>query len=179
MKKKNIVIIGISIIIILLTIYGIIIFGNNYSESKNNEVIKVEDGIKENQDLDKADLKTKEYLENFEKNDKEYNSKNNEYKKDSTFNASDKVEKSSAADKKNDAVYSENNFNINKAIDICKSKYGNDSDIEYSTNGKIENLNGQSGYLVKVKSKSLMKSGGTGILFTVLVSSDGQVTELE
>ena len=168
MKKKNIVIIGISIIIILLTIYGIIIFGNNYSESKNNEVIKVEDGIKENQDLDKADLKTKEYLENFEKNDKEYNSKNNEYKKDSTFNASDKVEKSSAADKKNDAVYSENNFNINK-----------DSDIEYSTNGKIENLNGQSGYLVKVKSKSLMKSGGTGILFTVLVSSDGQVTELE
>ena len=175
MKKKNIVIIGISIIIILLTIYGIIIFGNNYSESKNNEVIKVEDGIKENQDLDKADLKTKEYLENYEKNDQEYNSKN----KDSTFNESDKVEKSNAVDKKNDAVYSENNFNINKAIDICKSKYGNDSDIEYSTNGRIENLNGQSGYLVKVKSKSLMKSGGTGILFTVLVSSDGQVTELE
>lgn len=37
----------------------------------------------------------------------------------------------------------------------------------------------KSGYLVKVKSKSLMKSGGAGILFTVLVSSDAQVTELE
>lgn len=160
MKKKNLLIIG-TLLIILTSTYIISTFRNN--NYKNNQINKIENSIEENQDLIKSDLKTKEYLDNSDKSSNQHNNKN----------------ESSANEENRNDISSTDEFSINKAIEICKNKYGDDSDIEYYTNGKIENLNGKSGYLVQLKSKSLMANGGKGILFTVMVSNEGKIIELE
>jgi hypothetical protein len=107
---------------------------------------------KKGSDINSANISKQDNKEDYDLKSKEYKEKN---KKSNT------------------------NFTLEKAIEFCKEKYGNDVDTVYIGNENIENVNGKTGYIVQVKSKELMKQGGTGVLFTVLVCENGEIIEIE
>ena len=107
---------------------------------------------KKSADVDSANISKQDNKEEYDLKSKEYKEKN---KKSNT------------------------NFTLEKAIGFCKGKYGNDTDTVYVGNEEMENINGKTGYIVQVKSKELMKQGGTGVLFTVLVCENGEIIEIE
>lgn len=85
---------------------------------------------------------------------------------------------SQVSNKKEETRSSTNKFTSKDAINICEKKYGKDSDTIYACSEEMKNVNGEKGYLVQVKSKELMKQGGNGVAFTVLVTTEGQIIEL-
>ncbi len=70
-------------------------------------------------------------------------------------------------------------LSLEEAIELCKQKYGIEEDTLYEGENKIVEIDGHRGYLIQVVSKELMNQGGTGVLFSVIVSEDGNITEIE
>lgn len=89
----------------------------------------------------------------------------------------DKITKS-YIDKDNENREIINHIPIDKAIEICEEKYGVNDDTIYSGEDKIVTIEGKEGYLIQVKSNELISQGGSGILFSVIVSEDGEITEI-
>ncbi len=70
-------------------------------------------------------------------------------------------------------------LSLEEAIELCKDKYGREEDTLYQGENKIVEVDGKTGYLIQIISKELMNQGGTGVLFSVIVSEDGSITEIE
>ena len=63
-------------------------------------------------------------------------------------------------------------------MEFVQNKYGKDDDIIYDISDSPQDLNGKEGYIVQVKSKSMIEQGGTGVLFSLLVDKNGEITEI-
>lgn len=163
--NKKIVIIIISFILILTGLYFSFNKLNNTnkkqqveqynSEQKNKEEIKseIENKVKD-------DEETKKYLNK--------KTENTEDEKPTTNNKESKTNSKNKSDA----------FTAESALEIAENKYGKDDDIFYDVSKDIKDLNGKEGYIIQVKSKSMIKEGGNGVLFSVVVSKDGEITEL-
>lgn len=108
------------------------------------------------------------------------NNEGNDTKKVVTAKESNKGIKSEnqLSNKKEQSKTVSSKFTSNDAVIACEKKYGKDSDTIYSCSENMKNVNGEKGYLVQVKSKELMKQGGNGVAFTVLVTPSGKIIEL-
>lgn len=70
-------------------------------------------------------------------------------------------------------------LSFEEAIELCKQKYGDNEDTLYEGENKIVEIDGNRGYLIQILSKNLMEQGGTGVLFSVIVTEDGNIIEIE
>ncbi|MDQ0149551.1 hypothetical protein ACFO6R_09180 [Eubacterium multiforme] len=166
MKNKKIWITLIVLIAISTSIYFLVL-------NKNDKVLEGTKASVENNN-------SKNVVENKLKEKTEDNLK--EKSSESSKNESNKVKSNKETEKsmeKKETENSKNKFTLDDAIKVCKEKYGVDNDTIYVGNNTMENVNGKKGYLIEVKSKELMKQGGTGVAFTVLVSSNKVISELK
>ena len=93
------------------------------------------------------------------------------------FNSKDEFKKE--VENKEDINKENNNeFSAQKALEFVQNKYGKDDDIIYDISDSPQDLNGKEGYIVQVKSKSMIEQGGTGVLFSLLVDKNGEITEI-
>ncbi|MGG7077027.1 hypothetical protein [Clostridium sardiniense] len=146
------------------------------TQTTNTEDTTKQDATKENQDANKSEEKASA---NNQENKSEVKSDENN-KKIVTSEEKNKNVKSESqvAGKKEETKPSTSKFTPQNAINICEKKYGKDSDTIYASSENMKDVNGEKGYLVQVKSKELMKQGGNGVAFTVLVTPKGQIIEL-
>lgn len=161
MKKSVKVIMGM-IIVLSVSICGYFIITNNVSDKnkvkgEKNSSLESNKSDKYESETEDLDKKTKEQFENTEKNNTE--------KKKTDVNNSGKINETSS-------------FTKEKAVQIAEKKYGKDEDTIYSPSNNMENLNGKIGYMIQIKSKELLKQGGNGVIFTVLVTETGEIIEL-
>ena len=70
-------------------------------------------------------------------------------------------------------------LSFEEAIELCKQKYGDNEDTLYEGENKIVEIDGNRGYLIQILSKNPMEQGGTGVLFSVIVTEDGNIIEIE
>ena len=181
-------------ILILYPIYTFVGCGN---ENGNNKNIKIEDKDKSTQYVNKQDEENKNTSKENSNNELDKNIKNedskqkvlNNNKKNVINDDSKKVvtpkesnkgikSESQLANKKEQIKTVSSKFTAKDAVIACEKKYGKDLDTIYSCSENMKNVNGEKGYLVQVKSKELMKQGGNGVAFTVLVTPSGQIIEL-
>lgn len=192
-------------ILILFPIYAFVGCGNKDS---NNENTKIEDKSKSKEDINKQDNTGGNNSINIEENKNtskestkielnknikdEVNKKDLNNKKPSVNNEGNDIKKVVTAKESNKGIKSENQLSNKKeqskivsskftskdSVIACEKKYGKDSDTIYSCSENMKNVNGEKGYLVQVKSKELMKQGGNGVAFTVLVTPSGKIIEL-
>ncbi len=192
-------------ILILSPMYVFVGCGNKDS---NNENTKIEDKSKSKEDINKKDNTggnnsisiedNKNISKENNKNESnkiiknEVNKKDLNNKKPSVNNEGNDTKKVVTAKESNKGIKSENQLSNKKeqsktasskftskdAVIACEKKYGKDSDTIYSCSENMKNVNGEKGYLVQVKSKELMKQGGNGVAFTVLVTPSGKIIEL-
>ncbi|MBY0754446.1 hypothetical protein K5V21_03150 [Clostridium sardiniense] len=169
-KKSSLLSILMVGILILVPMYLFVGCGNKdedkqatNTQTTNTENAASQNTTKENQDVNKSEVKSNE---------------NN--KKVVTAEEKNKNVKSESqvASKKEETKPSTSKFTPQDAINICEKKYGKDSDTIYASSENMKDVNGEKGYLVQVKSKELMKQGGNGVAFTVLVTPKGQIIEL-
>ncbi|GAA0070792.1 hypothetical protein UT300003_23160 [Clostridium sardiniense] len=146
------------------------------TQTTNTENAASQNTTKENQDVNKSEEKASA---NNQENKSEVKSNENN-KKVVTAEEKNKNVKSESqvASKKEETKPSTSKFTPQDAINICEKKYGKDSDTIYASSENMKDVNGEKGYLVQVKSKELMKQGGNGVAFTVLVTPKGQIIEL-
>lgn len=154
------------------------------TESRNNSI-----NIEKNKNNSKENTKSELNKNIKNKVNKEKDSNN---KKTSVNNEGNDTKKVVTAKESNKGIKSENQLSNKKeqskavsskftskdAVIACEKKYGKDSDTIYSCSENMKNVNGEKGYLVQVKSKELMKQGGNGVAFTVLVTPSGKIIEL-
>lgn len=154
-NKKKIFIIFLCFLLILVSSYFIInrVKLNNVKNSKTEQFNSKDEFKKEVENKAKDDSETKKYLENEQKNN---------------------------LDENKEDINKENNneFSAQKALEIVQNKYGKDDDIIYDISDSPQDLNGKEGYIVQVKSKSMIEQGGTGVLFSLLVDKNGEITEI-
>lgn len=178
-NKKNILLsLFVASVLILSPMYIFVGCGNKQTDTQTNEQAKnTETKVKENPNNDKQNGETKNINTGKESN-KEI--KSEEEKKVVTAKEENKNIKSEnqITKKKEESKTSTSKMTSKDAISICEKKYGKDSDTIYSCSENIKDVNGEKGYLVQVKSKELMKQGGNGVAFTVLVTTSGKVIEL-
>lgn len=184
MKHKKSFLLSILIvgILILTPVYLFVGCGNKDADTQNtNTQTTTEDATnknvtKENQDANKGEEKAST---NNQENKSEVKSNENN-KKVVTAEEKNKNVKSESqvSSKKEETKPSTSKFTPQDAINICEKKYGKDSDTIYASSESMKDVNGEKGYLVQVKSKELMKQGGNGVAFTVLVTPRGQIIEL-
>lgn len=184
MKHKKSFLLSILIvgILILTPVYLFVGCGNKEVDTQptntqtTNEDATNQNITKENQDANKGEDKAS--TNNQEKKSEAKSNGNN--KKVVTAEEKNKNIKSESqvASKKEETKPSTSKFTAQDAINICEKKYGKDSDTIYASSENMKNINGEKGYLVQVKSKELMKQGGNGVAFTVLVTPKGQIIEL-
>ena len=178
------------------------------SKDSNNENTKIEDKSKSKEDINKKDSVDENNFKNIEdnKNISKENNKNESNKnikdevnkkalnnkKPLVNNEGNDTKKVVTAKESNKGIKSENQLSNKKeqsktvlskftskdAVNACEKKYGKDLDTIYSCSENMKNVNGEKGYLVQVKSKELMKQGGNGVAFTVLVTLSGKIIEL-
>ena len=107
----------------------------------------------------------------------------NNKQEDNKTNVIDKSEDDSISKKYIDEEKSKeqpsSKLSLEQAIELCKQKYGREEDTLYEGENKIVEIDGYKGYLIQIISKELMNQGGTGVLFSVIVSEDGNITEIE
>lgn len=188
-KKRFLISMLITCILVLTPMY--LFVGCNDKEN-TTQTSSIESAVKENQnangqEADKNDTNQKEIKssdtskesENQQNNSKVSNS-NNDNNKVITAEEKNKNVKSESevSNKKEESKPSSSKFTSKDAIKICENKYGKNSDTIYACGEKMKNVNGTNGYIVQVKSKELMKQGGNGVAFTVLVTPSGQIIEL-
>ena len=165
-NKKKIFIIFLCFSLILVSSYFIInrIKLNNVKNSKTEQFNSKDEFKKEVENKAKDDSETKKYLENEQKNNLDENKESGQ----------------SISDKSKEDINKENNneFSAQKALEIVENKYGKDDDIIYDISESPQDLNGKEGYIVQVKSKSMIEQGGTGVLFSLLVDKKGEITEI-
>lgn len=70
-------------------------------------------------------------------------------------------------------------LSLEEAIELSKKKYGDNEDTLYEGENKIVEIDGNKGYLIQIVSKELMNQGGTGVLFSILVTEEGNIIEIE
>lgn len=181
-------------ILILYPIYTFVGCGN---ENSNNKNVKIEDKDTSKEYVNKQGEEnkntSKENANNeLDKNIKNENNKqkvsnnnkksvvNDDTRKVVTPKESNKGIKSESqlSNKKEQTKTVSSKFTSKDAVIACEKKYGEDSDTIYSCSENMSNVNGEKGYLVQVKSKELMKQGGNGVAFTVLVTTSGEIIEL-
>lgn len=174
-------------ILILAPMYLFVGCGNkeDSTQAANTENTTKQDATKENQDANKSEEKA-----SVNNNEEKVSSNNQENKSEVKSNENNKnvvtseeknknvKSESQVAGKKEETKPSSSKFTPQDAINICEKKYGKDSDTIYASSENMKDVNGEKGYLVQVKSKELMKQGGNGVAFTVLVTPKGQIIEL-
>lgn len=182
-NKKNILLsLFVAGVLILSPMYIFVGCGNKQTDTQTSELAKnTETKVKENSNNDKQNGETKNINTNkdtIKESNKEI--KGEEEKKVVTAKEENKNIKSEnqITKKKEESKTSTSKMTSKDAISICEKKYGKDSDTIYSCSENIKDVNGEKGYLVQVKSKELMKQGGNGVAFTVLVTTSGKVIEL-
>lgn len=70
-----------------------------------------------------------------------------------------------------------NAFSAEKAIQFAKNEYGNDGDIGYAVLDDLEYENGKAYYIIRLYSKEMQASGGSGTLLLAKVFEDGTVMD--
>lgn len=166
----------------ILILYPIYTFVGCENENSNNKNVKIEDKdtSKEyvNNELDK-NIKNEDNKQKVSNNNKK-SVVNDDTRKVVTPKESNKGIKSESqlSNKKEQTKTVSSKFTSKDAVIACEKKYGKDSDTIYSCSENMSNVNGEKGYLVQVKSKELMKQGGNGVAFTVLVTPSGKIIEL-
>ncbi|MGL4571693.1 MAG: hypothetical protein ACRC1T_18145 [Clostridium chrysemydis] len=160
-KKTKIITFSLVIVAIVIGICSFSLFsdGKKTEENNNQNTITKTDEDKKTDNTDKKNIDTKKEDE----------------KKDKKTEPKEEVKKEPSKPKKEEI---KSGFTKDKAISLVEKKYGKDDDTIYSSSDNIQNLNGKEGYIVQVKSKSLMKQGGTGVVFTVLVTPSGELIEM-
>lgn len=178
-KKSFLLSILIAGILILAPMYLLVGCGNKEDDTQTTNT---ESATKETQDANKTQdvNKPEDSNKTQDANKTQNSSKTGNNKEGVTTKEKNKNVKSESqvASKKEETKPSTSKFTPQDAIDICEKKYGKDSDTIYASSENMKDVNGEKGYLVQVKSKELMKQGGNGVAFTVLVTPKGQIIEL-
>ncbi|CUQ28735.1 hypothetical protein [Clostridium baratii] len=181
-------------ILILYPIYTFVGCGN---ENSNNKNVKIEDKDTSKEYVNKQDEENKNTSKENANNELDKNIKNEDNKQKVSNNNKKSVvnddtrkvvtpkesnkgikSESQLSNKKEQTKTVSSKFTSKDAVIACEKKYGKDSDTIYSCSENMSNVNGEKGYLVQVKSKELMKQGGNGVAFTVLVTPSGKIIEL-
>ncbi|MEG0855844.1 MAG: hypothetical protein RSG52_05100 [Terrisporobacter sp.] len=186
MKKKIsfLLVILIGGILILTSIY---IFVGYENKKNNTQTMDIENAVINKQDTDKKhtikdEVKSSEDVNEstIQINRSEVSNKKGDEKKIITVEGKigNIKSESQVSNKEKETKSVTNKFTMKEATNLCEKKYGKNSDAIYACDENVQDVNGERGYLVQVKSKELMKQGGNGVAFTVLVTLKGQIIEL-